>query len=196
LVKCQQFKAAVVDRAPANNPLREALESGKIDSSNFFKSDLYKLPIELNLSKHLNNFQKNLSQRSTISLWLHRDAFPKSPVLNSYGFCLGDKAYTCDRESVLEKLQKDSKKQITLIWTPDTDRLVVPEEIPSLFEAVRSREKVFSQAMQSNAILNCFIWGFLTLQHLKQPLLAQFLLFFPTTLFSRSVMINYYRLAE
>jgi hypothetical protein len=49
----------------------EALD--RLKDITYFDPDLYKLPIELNLSKHLNNFQKNLAQESTISPWLHRE---------------------------------------------------------------------------------------------------------------------------
>ena len=95
-----------------------------------------------------------------------------------HGYCIGDKLFACSRPSLIENVKSDKKKLISLVWTPDTDNLVAPEEIAWLIDALHTREKSYYQQAFKTALFNVLIWGWLFYDNLtEETAVRQIMLF-------------------
>jgi rhomboid protease GluP len=78
--------------------------------------------------------------------WEVEAEFEEKPdTLAAYGYVSkGDELHPCSRTLLIERCAQASfwgSPPVLLVWTPETSRLVVPEEIPYLHEALRLRER-------------------------------------------------------
>ncbi|HYO99347.1 MAG TPA: rhomboid family intramembrane serine protease [Pyrinomonadaceae bacterium] len=78
--------------------------------------------------------------------WEVEAAFEEKPAtLASYGYVSkGNKLHPCSLALLTERCAEASfwgSPPVLLVWTPETSRLVVPEEIPYLHDALRVRER-------------------------------------------------------
>lgn len=78
--------------------------------------------------------------------WEVEAGFEEKPdTLASYGYVSkGNKLHPCSRTLLIERCAIASfwgSPPVLLVWTPETSRLVVPEEIPYLHDALRQRER-------------------------------------------------------
>jgi len=69
-------------------------------------------------------------------VWARTTAFPESPV--GWGWVdPADKRIPCDsQEALAQAIISDVGGRVCLVWTPETPRMVLPEEIPALNDAV------------------------------------------------------------
>jgi hypothetical protein len=66
----------------------------------------------------------------------------------TYGYCQGKTSHHCSQQVLIEQIQRDTNKNIALVWAPDSPYLLPPEELPWLFDAVRA---LASQAIDNPA---------------------------------------------
>lgn len=73
-----------------------------------------------------------------LQVWARPDAFPPSPGGAAWGWTdLKGRAYPCESaEALADAVRKDRDGALELAWSPASDRLVVPEEIPEIREAL------------------------------------------------------------
>jgi membrane associated rhomboid family serine protease len=79
---------------------------------------------------------------SDVPIWAREDAFPKSPD-DGWGWVDHKGArHSCDSvAALLETIRKDLSATVTLVWTPEHPRMVLPEELPEAAEAVMVARK-------------------------------------------------------
>ncbi len=69
-------------------------------------------------------------------VWARKEAFPAAPL----GYGWQDRKNRChacaDLAELVLAVAGDRASRIDLVWTPDSDHLVVPEEVPALLEAL------------------------------------------------------------
>ena len=76
----------------------------------------------------------------TTAPWKVETAFPEKPEGRSYGYCSsGKKLWRCTREELIKKCSREEYPGVKLVWTPETPRLVPPEEVDFLQEPARRR---------------------------------------------------------
>jgi len=113
---------------------------------------------------------------STFQAWARPDAFPKKPtkVKNhqakptsstlgaeaEFGFFdrKGHRHDASDVKNLAEKISY-SKDGVELVWTPESDYLVVPEAIPALHKSLRFRQKRGAEYDISDGIKMCGLFG-------------------------------------
>jgi membrane associated rhomboid family serine protease len=72
--------------------------------------------------------------------WKEETAFPEKPEGKDYGFYSGGKKlWPCSPEELAKRCSKEDFPSIKLVWTPETTRLVPPEEVDFLHEPARRR---------------------------------------------------------
>jgi membrane associated rhomboid family serine protease len=152
----EKFIIAVCDRAPKSNPLRLALES-----KNFLllkKVQLEKLEahliaktfqpyikaiqdyfINFALSLKISNSSLSKAFLSRKQPWMKPTIFPYVPQPETYGYEVGETLQECSLLELSEQLEHDTEKQIKLVWTPESSHLTPPEEVPFLFDVIRTR---------------------------------------------------------
>lgn len=87
--------------------------------------------------------------------WESPDSFQEKPEgEHEYGYLGKDgKLYGCETRGELIKRCSETSllgnAPVRLVWTPETPRLVAPEEVPFLFEAIKQRER---DAAQTNIV--------------------------------------------
>ena len=69
-------------------------------------------------------------------VWARETAFPEAP--SGWGWVdPKDARYPCASfEELAEAIRSDDNSRVCLVWTPDHSRMVLPEEVPSLHDAV------------------------------------------------------------
>lgn len=73
-----------------------------------------------------------------VPVWARPQAFPKAPA--GWGWLdYKGSSHACDSiEALVETMRTDRTSQLNLVWTPDHEWMVLPEEVPALGEALRS----------------------------------------------------------
>jgi membrane associated rhomboid family serine protease len=74
-------------------------------------------------------------------VWARPDAFPEAPSGWGWADAKGRRHPVESAEALAETIRSDSASAVTLVWTPEHPRLVVPEEIPALFPALRTARR-------------------------------------------------------
>lgn len=76
-----------------------------------------------------------------VPVWARKDAFPVKPTeFGDFGFIdAKGKVHGAQDESELVAHVRKSRAGVDLAWTPQSDRLLVPEQIPALHAPVRLR---------------------------------------------------------
>ncbi|MEM8719259.1 MAG: hypothetical protein AAGE84_08110 [Cyanobacteria bacterium P01_G01_bin.39] len=139
LVKPNKFARSIIERTNETNPLHIAL----LDIDKLFTRVPFhgksKINRKAKLIKTENILKLNSISQSTntnSSPWMENNIFSSPPATDTYGYCIGEKLFTCSRPSLIENVKSDRKKLITLVWTPETLYLVSPEEIAWLHDAL------------------------------------------------------------
>lgn len=91
--------------------------------------------------------------------WMDITVFPIPPLPLTYGYYKDAVSHQCTQAALVEHIQCDSNKKISLVWTPDFPHLLPPEDVPWLFDAVRMREYKHLKRAQSHAIMHMILWG-------------------------------------
>ena len=175
LVEQQKFERAIIQFTAKTNPLHIALlnvNSLFTDIAFHGKSKSRLQPKNNSKQSKLNNFLELNSvfptKNAKNSPWMENNVFFSPPEANSYGYCAKEKLVACSRLSLIENIKSDRKKLINLVWTPETNYLVAPEEISWLNDALYAREKRhFQQALQGD-LINCLVWGYLFYLNLNE----------------------------
>ncbi|MFH1227912.1 MAG: rhomboid family intramembrane serine protease [Planctomycetota bacterium] len=68
--------------------------------------------------------------------WESKEAFPEKPPDSKYGYMIGNKTVSCSRDDLIKHCS--DRSSLFLVWTPETERLVTPADVPFLFEAIKS----------------------------------------------------------
>lgn len=78
-------------------------------------------------------------------VWAREDAFPAAP----HGWGWQDpkgKSHTCDsREALATAIRNDRDGAVTLVWTPENPRMVLPEELAGMGDALRTARDRWTQ---------------------------------------------------
>lgn len=73
--------------------------------------------------------------------WNDPANFPKPAASSAYGYRKDASNHPMSPEQLVRDIEKDTKKEIELVWTPESPRLVPAEEVDFLYEAVIARNK-------------------------------------------------------
>jgi membrane associated rhomboid family serine protease len=77
-----------------------------------------------------------LDPAADIPVWARKEAFPSAPL----GYGWQDRRKSChacsDLAELVRAVAEDRASRVDLVWTPDSDHLVVPEEVPALLDAL------------------------------------------------------------
>jgi len=114
--------------------------------------------------------------------WEANDLFQLKPSISEYGYTQQGNAIPCTREQLPEAIRRIDRP-VGLVWTPDSDRLVPPEEIPFLFDAVREKEMRETEYSLKTALIHIVLWPallvfYLFARHQVDPLFVILLLAF------------------
>lgn len=76
-----------------------------------------------------------------VPIWARAEAFPPAP--EGYGWLdSSSKAHPCaDLDGLLTAVRDDPKGEVTLVWSPENSRMVLPEELPAAAEAIVTARK-------------------------------------------------------
>lgn len=92
-------------------------------------------------------------------VWARGDTFPSKPEGSEYGMIDG-KGVHHTADTVDELADKVSKARgIDLVWTPDSDRLVVPESVSELYQVLLQRQENFAVIDASNGKRMTLLFG-------------------------------------
>lgn len=71
-------------------------------------------------------------------VWARSDAFPASPA--GWGWLdLKGKAHPCEsRDALATAIREDRGGSVNLVWTPENDRMILPEELEGMSDALRT----------------------------------------------------------
>jgi membrane associated rhomboid family serine protease len=80
-----------------------------------------------------------------IPVWAREDAFPKAP--NGWGWIDAKGAeHPCyTRDALTAAIRDDPNGDITLVWTPDQPRMLLPEELDGMSDALRTARDRWTQ---------------------------------------------------
>jgi membrane associated rhomboid family serine protease len=95
----------------------------------------------------------------TLVPWMAPDAFQLASAGQPYGYKSGKQTIRCSREQLIKEVGDDSAYSIRLVWTPDNERLVTPQEVAFLFEAVCTREKSHHRQALRTSVLMTILFG-------------------------------------
>lgn len=173
LVKPNQFVRTIRERTNETNPLHIALLNLDTLFTNAPFHGKTKNKLELNNQTKQTKTEKLLKLNSTslstnadIPPWKENSIFSSPLDTDTYGYCIGEKLFTCSRSSLIENVKSDCKKLITLVWTPENSYLISPEEIAWLHDALYYREKSYCKKALQGDSLNCLVWGAIFWQNL------------------------------
>ncbi len=101
-------------------------------------------------------------QPPQVQPWMLPTIFPEVPIPNSFGYQKRQHNYQCSQTELTRRLAEDPLG-ISLVWTPDSTHLQVPEEIPFLTEAVQTRKRSVLKQQQPYVLFNVLLFGGLLL---------------------------------
>ncbi len=97
-------------------------------------------------------------QDKNLPVWQREEIFPAKPSHDSFGVrSQKGKALSFANFSGLEAHIRDEKNSAELIWSPERERCFLPEEEPSLLEALRERKQAISQQEWRDYLLRAFV---------------------------------------
>jgi len=97
--------------------------------------------------------------------WEAPDLFPVKPKESEFGYTVRGKPVGCSREQLADAIRRIDVPA-GLVWTPDAPRLVSPEEVPFLFDAVRERETREATYSLKTALIHLLMWPALFVYYL------------------------------
>jgi membrane associated rhomboid family serine protease len=74
-------------------------------------------------------------------VWARADAFPTAPPGWGWADAKGNRHPVADEAELAETIRSDRASAVDLVWTPDSPRMVVPEEVPALFRALHTARR-------------------------------------------------------
>lgn len=104
----------------------------------------------------------NLSNaEGDVPVWARSSAFLLKPITSPYGF-IDSKGgeHAAESSDDLAKQLSESRLSFDYLWTPDDERLVVPEQLELAHAALRKRQRVAAGLDVSNGLRMCVIFGF------------------------------------
>lgn len=95
-----------------------------------------------------------------LQVWARPDAFPAKPSDTEFGFFdrKGREHVAADVGELARKI-KASRDGIDLVWTPASERLVVPESVSALHPALRTRQKMGADRDISDGLRMSAVFG-------------------------------------
>ena len=109
--------------------------------------------------------EEKSSVEADVPVWAGPDAFPSKPSgQGDFGF-IDSKRNVHAAEAVedLAKKVRHSRNAVDLVWFPESDRLIVPEEIPALHQPLRARQGNQAEVSLSDGKRMGFVFGVITL---------------------------------
>ena len=95
-----------------------------------------------------------------LQVWARPDAFPAKPSDSEFGFFDGKgREHIATDANELAKKIKASRNGIDLVWTPASERLVVPESVSGLHQALRTRRKRGADRDMSDGLRMSAVFG-------------------------------------
>jgi MYXO-CTERM domain-containing protein len=91
-----------------------------------------------------------------VAPWEAADAFPERPA-DGYGYTSRGRIHPCSQDELIHRCRRPG---VALVWTPETPRLVPPQAVPFLSEALSARAAHQVRSARLMAIFWCLIWGF------------------------------------
>lgn len=100
-------------------------------------------------------------------VWAREDTFPPKPHAGVFGFIStqGDEVPAESIDELCLKIEK-TKCSIDLIWIPDNDKLMAPEEVPEIRDTLWKRRSIWAEEELVNGKRMCWILGVVTLWYL------------------------------
>ena len=84
--------------------------------------------------------------------WARKDAFPVKPDSGPFGAIDGStQSRSFESLADLKAYLKTGQGRLDWVWTPESERLVAPEEIPSLAPALKKRRLIFAAEDEDSA---------------------------------------------
>jgi len=71
-------------------------------------------------------------------VWAREDAFPVSPAGWGWVDPKGGTHPCADKDALAAAIRDDRDGSVTLVWTPGHERMILPEELPGMVEALRT----------------------------------------------------------
>lgn len=84
---------------------------------------------------------KTVSANSVVPIWARNEAFPKSPPGCGWLDIKGKPHPSESPESLISAIRDDHNADIALVWTPDREHMILPEEMPGSTDAVLAARK-------------------------------------------------------
>lgn len=81
------------------------------------------------------------SENSDLPIWAREQAFPKSPPGCGWLDTKGKPHPSDSPDSLISAIRDDHNADIALVWTPDQEHMILPEEMPGSAVAVLSARK-------------------------------------------------------
>ena len=97
---------------------------------------------------------------TALPAWARDDAFPEKPGEGNFGF-KGAKGAIFSFEDLagLQQFLASGKGRLAWVWTPESARLIAPEEVPALAQALKKRRALFAEYDAEDARKGFFIFG-------------------------------------
>ncbi|MFK7912130.1 MAG: rhomboid family intramembrane serine protease [Akkermansiaceae bacterium] len=94
-------------------------------------------------------------------VWARPDALPLKPdASGEFGFTDHKGIeHPCDSLEALAEKAGKSRDGIALVWTPESDRMLVPEEVPAMHKPLRQRRRKFAQRDVSDGARMGLVFG-------------------------------------
>ena len=84
--------------------------------------------------------------------WARAKAFPQKPGIGDFGVVDGKQnARSFETLDQLKGHLETGKGRLAWVWTPESKRLVAPEEVPELAKSLRKRRLIFAQEDEAEA---------------------------------------------
>lgn len=91
--------------------------------------------------------------------WMAPDTFQLASAGQPYGYKAGKQTIRCSHERLIKQVSDDGSYTIHLVWTPDNERLVTLQEVPFLFDAIRTRAQSHHRQALRTSVMMTILWG-------------------------------------
>lgn len=104
-----------------------------------------------------------MAKQQQAPVWAREEAFPEKPdagAFSLYGYTnvKGKKIPAESLDDLTQKIAK-SKQSLDLVWTPESERMQVPEELGALRKVLWKRRKDWAEGDLANGKKMCLIFG-------------------------------------